>query len=86
MNKSFVGSALLHLFLKAPCARGSISKSLGWGPHFRLNMLFAFLAGISLSYYRKTHKQIQKNISRARNQVNTDPVVKLLKITKYQET
>jgi|GEM_PF-5173453 len=72
----YVGAVLFHLFPKAPCVCGGIIKSLGWGQHFRLNMLFAFLAGISLSYYRKTHKQIQKNISRARNQVNTGPVAK----------
>jgi len=72
----YVGAALLHVFPKAPCACGGIIKSLGWGPHLILNMLFMFLAGISMSYYRN----IQKNISRARNQVNTGPVVKPVNI------
>jgi hypothetical protein len=78
----YVGAALLHLFPKAPCACGGVIKSLGWGPHFMLDMLFVFLSGISLSYYRKAHKQIQKNISRARNQVNTGPEVKPVNISK----
>ncbi|MEO3404963.1 MauE/DoxX family redox-associated membrane protein [Mucilaginibacter sp. CAU 1740] len=85
----YVGTAMLHLFPKAPCACGGVIKSLGWGPHFILNLLFTGLASLALRHYRhqrrstRNPKAIQaQNISRARNQVNTGPAVKPLNITK----
>ena len=74
----YVGAALLQFFPNAPSACGGIIKSKSWGPHLMLNLLWVFLAGISLRHYRKT----QKNISRARNQVNTGPAVKPVNISK----
>ncbi|NVM66871.1 putative membrane protein YphA (DoxX/SURF4 family) [Mucilaginibacter sp. SG538B] len=86
----YVGAALLHLFPKAPCACGGVIKSLGWGPHFLINLAFVFLAAISLRYYRRLQNitrtptaSVAQDISRARNQVNTGPVVKPVNISKY---
>jgi uncharacterized membrane protein len=85
----YVGGALLQLYPKAPCACGGVIKSLGWGPHFLLNLLFAGLALLALRHYRRQRnskqdpKAIQaQDISRARNQVNTGPAVKPVNITK----
>ncbi|WP_432329960.1 MauE/DoxX family redox-associated membrane protein [Mucilaginibacter sp. P25] len=49
----YIGAALLHLFPKAPCACGGIIKSLGWGSHFLLNLVFVALGWIALRHYRK---------------------------------
>ncbi|UOE50907.1 hypothetical protein MTO98_07425 [Mucilaginibacter sp. SMC90] len=52
----YVGAALLHLFPRAPCACGGMLKSLGWGQHFILNLLFIVFAVISIRYYRTKRK------------------------------
>ncbi|MFC0514618.1 MauE/DoxX family redox-associated membrane protein [Mucilaginibacter angelicae] len=48
----YVGAVLLHMFPKSPCACGGVIKSLGWGEHFLLNLLFTGLAAIALRHYR----------------------------------
>ncbi|AYL96538.1 MauE/DoxX family redox-associated membrane protein [Mucilaginibacter celer] len=57
----YVGAALLHLFPRAPCACGGMLKSLGWGQHFVLNLLFIILAVISIRYYRTKRKLTTKH-------------------------
>jgi hypothetical protein len=49
----YVGAALFHLFPEAPCACGGVIKSLGWGQHFLLNLVFAGLAWLALRHYRQ---------------------------------
>jgi hypothetical protein len=55
----YVGAALLHLFPRAPCPCGGMLKSLGWGPHFLLNLLFVGLAWLALRHYRRRRKSLQ---------------------------
>lgn len=56
----YVGAALLHLFPRVPCACGGVFKSMGWGQHFILNLLFIGLSTIAIRYYmgkRQSTKQ-----------------------------